>query len=150
MATCTFFGHRDCPESVKTELTETLTRLITEDGFDRFLVGNHGRFDAAAYSVLCELRKIYGHITVRVVLAYMPTEQAAEKYGSDTVLPEGIEAVPKRYAIIWRNKWMIAQSDCVVTCITRPFGGAAQFAELAQKVGKRIINISDKISGKPL
>ncbi|MBE6764742.1 MAG: hypothetical protein E7546_02525 [Ruminococcaceae bacterium] len=63
----------------------------------------------------------------------MPTEQAAEKYGSDTVLPEGIEAVPKRYAIIWRNKWMIAQSDCVVTCITRPFGGAAQFAELAQK-----------------
>ena len=45
---------------------------------------------------------------------------------------------------------MISQSDCVVSCITRPFGGAAQFAELAQKEGKRIINISDKISGKPL
>jgi len=40
------------------------------------------------------LRNIHPHITVSVVLAYMPTDEIANKYGSDTILPEGIEAVP--------------------------------------------------------
>ena len=140
--TCTFFGHRDCPDSIKPKLRETLVRLITEEGVDRFLVGNHGSFDALVYSVLCELRNIYPHITVSVVLAYMPTEEIADKYGSDTILPEGIEAVPKRYAISWRNKWMIDRSDYVVTYVTRSFGGAAKFAEQAMRIGKIIVDVA--------
>jgi len=135
--TCTFFGHRDCPDSIKFKLRETLIRLITEDCVDRFLVGNQGNFDALVYSVLCDLRKLYPYISVTVVLAYMPTEKIANKYGSDTILPEGIETVPKRYAISWRNKWMIKQTEYVVTYITRPYGGAAKFAELAKD---KIIN----------
>ncbi len=140
--TCTFFGHRDCPDSVRLRLRETLMRLITEASVDCFLVGNQGNFDALVYSVLCELRNIYPHITVTVVLAYMPTEEIANKYGSDTILPEGIETVPKRYAISWRNKWMIEQAEYVVTYVTRSFGGAAKFAEDAKKRDKTVIVIS--------
>jgi len=135
LSACTFFGHRDCPDSVKQKLEDTLVQLITENGVDRFYVGNQGNFDALVYRVLCELRGIYPHITVTVVLAYMPPEETANRYGSDAILPEGIEAVPKRYAISWRNKWMINQSEYVVTYVTRSFGGAAISAEIARKNG---------------
>jgi len=140
VSACTFFGHRDCPDSVKQKLKDTLVQLITVNGVDSFYVGNQGNFDALVYRVLCELRDIYPHIVVTVVRAYMPTKEIANKYGSDAILPEGIEAVPKRYAISWRNKWMIEQSEYVVTYVTRSFGGAAMFAEMAVKESKAVIN----------
>jgi len=57
------------------------------------------------------------------------------------MLPEGIETVHPRFAISWRNKWMINQSDYVVTYITHSWGGASQFAQKAEKCLKKIIRI---------
>jgi hypothetical protein len=57
------------------------------------------------------------------------------------MLPEGIETVPKRFAISWRNKWMLSRADYVVTYITRSWGGAAQFAELAERKEKTVIKV---------
>ena len=62
---------------------------------------------------------------------------------SDTMLPEGIETVPKRYAISWRNKWMIDHADYVVTYLVRLQGGAAKFVALAQKRKKQIRSLFD-------
>ena len=59
------------------------------------------------------------------------------------MLPEGIESVPPRFAISWRNRWMLRQSDHVVTFITRSFGGAAQFADAAKQQGKTVINLAE-------
>lgn len=36
MSVCTFFGHRDCPGSVKPRLREVLTELIVNYGVDTF------------------------------------------------------------------------------------------------------------------
>ena len=52
MAACTFFGHRDCPESIKLKLREVLVDLITNHGVDMFYVGHQGQFDAYAHSEL--------------------------------------------------------------------------------------------------
>ena len=57
------------------------------------------------------------------------------------LLPEGIESVHPRYAISWRNNWMLRQSDYVVTYITHSWGGAAQFAENAKKQKKVVVNL---------
>ena len=65
-------------------------------------------------------------------------EDDPEDY-SDTMLPGGIEEVPPRFAIVWRNKWMLRQSDYVVTYVTHFWGGAAQFAEMAVRQGKNVI-----------
>jgi uncharacterized phage-like protein YoqJ len=143
VAVCTFFGHRDCPEAIRPKLRETLIELIEHDGVDSFYVGNQGAFDAMVRSVLRELTPKYPHISYSVVLAYMPTKRNEYEDYSDTMLPEGIETVPKRFAISWRNKWMLRQSDYVVTYITHSWGGAAQFATLAEKKGKMIVNIAD-------
>lgn len=62
MAACTFFGHRDCPDTIKEKLREALTDLIEHHGVNLFYVGNQGNFDAIARSVLGELKKQYPHI----------------------------------------------------------------------------------------
>ena len=141
MPACTFFGHRDCPETIRPKLRSTLKDLITECNVDMFYVGNQGRFDAIVRSVLREMKKEYPHINYAVVLAYMPGEHTEYDDYSDTMLPEGIESVHPRYAISWRNNWMLRQSDYVVTYIAHTWGGAAQFAKKAEKQRKTIINL---------
>lgn len=95
-------------------------------------------------SVLKELVVVYPHINYAVVLERMPPkrEEFDTRDYSDTMFPEGIETVHPRFAISWRNKWMIKQSDYVVTYIAHLWGGAAQFAELAEKQGKIVINLA--------
>ena len=75
-----------------------------------------------------------------VVLAYLPTKKLA--YPFPSLLPDGIEAAPKRFAISYRNKWMLKQSHFVVTYITHDWGGAAQFASLAKKQKKTVLNLT--------
>ena len=95
-------------------------------------------------SVLKELVSLYPYINYAVVLERMPPKR--DEFDicdySDTMLPEGIETVHPRFAISWRNKWMIKQSDYVVTYVTHSWGGAAQFAELAEKQKKTVINLA--------
>ena len=141
MPACTFFGHRECPELIKAQLRAVLIDLGTNHGVDMFYVGNQGQFDAIVRAVLRELKKEYPQINYAVVLAYMPGKQTEFEDCSDTMLPEGIESIHPRYAISWRNNWMLRQSDYVVTYITHTWGGAAQFVSKAEKQGKIIIDL---------
>ena len=145
MSACTFFGHRDCPSSIKPKLREVLIDLIENHSVDMFYVGNKGAYDRMVRAVLRELAQEYAHIHYAVVLERMPGKQS-EDYTedfSDTMLPEGIEEVPPRFAIVWRNKWMLRQSDYVVTYVTHSWGGAAQFAEMAERQKKTVINLAE-------
>ncbi len=141
MPICTFLGHRDCPETIKPKLHTVLVDLITNHGVDMFYVGNQGQYDAIVRSVLRELKKEYSQINYAVVLAYMPKKKTEYDDYSDTMLPEGIETVHPRYAISWRNNWMLQQSEYVVTYITHSWGGAAQCAKKAKAQKMTIINL---------
>ena len=139
----TFFGHRYCPSSIKPKLHNVIINLIEKEHVDLFYVGNHGAFDAMVRAQLRELEQIYPNIRYAVVLAYLPqksNEFDPQNY-SDTIFPEGIETVPKRFAISWRYRWMLRQADYVVTYVTHSWGGAAQFAEMAKRQHKKVINI---------
>lgn len=143
MARCTFFGHRECPDSIKIQLRAVLIDLLTNHDIDMFYVGNQGRFDAIVRGILRELKIEYQQINYAVVLAYMPGKQTEYDDFPDTMIPEGIESVHPRYAISWRNNWMLRQSDYVVTYITHSWGGAAQYAAKAARQGKNVINLAD-------
>lgn len=140
MSSCTFFGHRDCPSSIKGKLHEEIERLICNHGVETFYVDTQGSFDRMAYAAFVELRQRYRYIKVYRVLAYMP--KVDDTGTVDTIVPEGIETAHPRYAIIKRNNWMIDRSDYVVAYITHPTGGAYQAVERAKKKGKTIIAIS--------
>lgn len=145
MSVCTFFGHRECPDSVKPKLKDVLIELHTNYGVDLFYVGNQGRFDAIVRSTLRELRKEYPSIKYAVVLAYLPEKQSDCDAYSDTMLPEGIEYIYPRYTLSWRNNWMLHESNFVVTYIVHSWGGAAKYATKAMRKGKNVINIADHL-----
>jgi len=137
MGICTFFGHRDCPASMADQLYITIENIIVSGQADTFLVGHQGSFDTLATKALLCLKNKYPKIRCMIVLAYMPSSQ--EKYTLETVYPEGLECVPPRFAISYRNRWLIQQSDMVITYITRDWGGAAQFVRKAIRYGKTIV-----------
>ena len=139
--TCCFFGHREVTHNIRDKLTSIIEKLITEDGVIDFFVGNQGQFDWMVYSVLKELKAKYPQIRYTVVLAYMPDEHIKELYGEDTLFPDGLESVPKKFAISKRNEWMIRQSGVVVCYVHKITGGAAKFKEKAEKKGLKIICI---------
>ena len=112
---CTFFGHRECPDSIKPELREALIELIENCGVNMFYVGNQGQFDAMVRRVLKDFKLKYPHIDYAVVLAYPPAAGTGGMDYSDTLLPEGIETVYPRFAISWRNRWMLSLTDIVRT-----------------------------------
>ena len=143
MPACTFFGHRDCPDTIKPQLCQVLIDLIENHNVDMFYVGNQGHFDVIVRSTLRNLQHEYPQINYAVVLAYIPGKQTEYDDYTDTMLPEGIESVHPRYAISWRNNWMLKQSDYVVTYITHTYGGAARYANLAETRRKIVINLQN-------
>ena len=144
MPYCVFFGHKDADSSISPRLREAITKLMLEQGVTDFLVGNNGKFDYIVYKTLKDIKQEYPDITYSVVLAYLPGEKAEyENYYAEeeTLLPDGIEVGPARFAIDRRNKWMVEQADYAITYVTHSWGGAAKFKELAEKKGKTVINI---------
>ena len=140
--TVTFFGHKDTPKEIEPTLRTTLVDLIENHGATEFYVGNNGNFDTMVRRQLEDLSQTYP-ITYNVVLAYLPVKKSEYDDFTNTLLPEGIETIPKRFAISYRNKWMLEQSDTVVSYVIRTYGGATQFKELAEKQGKMIIELSE-------
>ena len=140
--TVAFFGHKDTPKEIEPILRTTLVDLIENHGATEFYVGNNGNFDTMVRRQLEKLSQTYP-ITYNVVLAYLPTKKSEYDDFTNTLLPEGIESVPKRFAISYRNKWMIEQSDVVVTYVTHTYGGAWQFKVIAQRQGKMVIELSE-------
>ncbi len=141
MATCTFFGHRDCPETINPKLHSTIIDLIEHHDVDMFYVGNQGQFDAMVRSALKKLKQEYPHIDYAVVLAYMPGKPTEYEDYSDTIFPEGLETVHPRYAISYRNTWMLTHSDYIITYVIRPCGGAVGFAKKAARLNKIVLNL---------
>lgn len=142
MVACTFFGHHECPDLIKSKVREVLVDLIANHDVDMFYVGNQGQFDAIVRSVLRELKNEYPLINYAVVLAYMPGKPCEYDDYADTMLPEGIESIHPRYAISWRNNWMLRQSKYVVAYITHSWGGAAQFIQKARLQRKCLIELN--------
>lgn len=104
-------------------------------------MGNQGDFDTMAKNTLKKLKEKYLHIDYSIVLAYIPSKKESYKYISDTIYPDGLETVPKRFAIDRRNRWLINHSDYMVVYVEHSFGGASKFYELALKKKKNVINL---------
>ena len=136
MKICTFFGHRDCGEAVVPALRKTVIACL-QKGVTDFYVGHEGQFDALALACLRQLSVEYPHMRYVVVLAYVPTGPL--DFSDPTLLPDGIERVPRRFAIAHRNRWMIDRADCVIAYVTHSFGGAAACARRAERLGKQVI-----------
>lgn len=135
----TFCGHSNVADvaNVKVWLYEVVESKI-QQGFSTFYLGGYGSFDHLCAFVVHDLKKKYPHIESILILPYLDKTVDMTNY-DDTIYPP-LENTPKRYCIVKRNKWMVENSDCVISYVTHSFGGAAQTYEHAIKKGKEVIN----------
>ena len=138
--TVCFFGHSDAPWSVQPKLREVILDLIDNEGADEFYVGTHGNFDRMVLAVLSELSETRA-FRFYVVLKYLPAEKENPR-ADHAILPDGIENIPPRFAIHYRNKFMLEAADIVVTYVKHLWGGAAKYKRLAEKKNRRVFEIS--------
>ena len=103
-----------------------------------FYLGGYGEFDSLAASVLREHKKRYPQVELVLVLAYFPS--AKDTSGYDATVYPPLETVPPRFAICYRNRWMVNAADAVVGCVLHDWGGAASTLRYAKQKKKRVIS----------
>ncbi len=151
---CSFFGHRDYGNDSEYCLLSVIERLIFTANVDVFYVGNKGAFDRAVHRALKILKRKYPYMKVYIVLDCVDLfadnklnedekEYLEELKDFEFLVPEGIENVPKRYAMSYRNEWMINECDIsVVYCL---YSGTCtqKHVEKLKRIGKTVVNIAE-------
>ena len=95
MKACSFFGHRDTPqtEELKQKVRETVERLIVEEGVDAFLFGSRSKFDELCHIVVTELKEKYPHIQR---IAYLCKHESGCLVGAGARLKQQIKQTTGR------------------------------------------------------
>ena len=155
MKACSFFGHRDTPqtEELKQRVRETVERLIVEEGVDTFLFGSRSKFDELCHMVVTELKEKYPRIR-RV--AYLCRHESGCLVGTGDGMRQAIKRVTGRdeyvrefeeikrsnrvnsagrAAYVERNYWMIDESQIIVCYIKKSQGGTAQALKYGEQEG---------------
>ena len=113
MASCFFIGHRNAPEKLRPLLDEAIERHITEYGVREFIVGHYGHFDYMAAAAVKAAKEQHPDTSLVLLLPYYPFPYDTEGYDS-TYYPEGMEDVPKPFAIVRANEHMIKTCDYLI------------------------------------
>jgi uncharacterized phage-like protein YoqJ len=120
MKACSFFGHRDTPqtEELKDKVRETVERLIVEEGVDTFLFGSRSKFDDLCLLIVTELKGKYPNIKRIYVRSQYPyidkqyKDYLLKSY-DDTIIPNRVENAGKA-SYVERNQEMINVSNFCV------------------------------------
>lgn len=116
MKSCFLIGHRDAPIALRENLEKAITAAITDYGVTEFVVGQYGAFDKMAAGCLAEAKKGHPELRVVLLLPYHPSERAVVlPAGFDgSFYPPGMEAVPRRLAIVRANEYMARHCDVLI------------------------------------
>lgn len=128
-------------------LLDFLEETVGEKEADMFL-GGYGEFDAFAYNCCKKYSETHKQVKLIYVTPYQLTkdnEKRQEQYLSefDYIIYPEIEDKPLRYAITYRNKYMIECADCVVAYVSHSWGGAYTSYKYAKRLRKRIFNLAE-------
>lgn len=132
---CFFIGHRDAPDSLRLRLEEVIEQCISKFGITEFVVGQYGNFDRMAAHALVDAKKRHPDITLLLLIPYHPADRPVKAPpGFDgTYYPEGMEAVPKRLAIVRANRYMVDHCDCLIAYVWHPASNARELLEYARR-----------------
>ena len=143
----TFCGHRIFDKNEKEfGLYELLCNIIKENSVE-FFIGGYGAFDdyalytAIKYKEKHQKTKIY-FITPYIDKGYTKLEYYKDKV--DGIIYPELEKVPKKFAILKRNEWMIKRADVAIAYVKLSWGGAWNSLEYAKKLKKKIINLANQ------
>ena len=144
--TITFCGHSNClfSDEEKEKLKQLLIKEIRKNPTCKFYLGGYGDFDSLCLRTLRELKTDSPDIELLFITPYLDSNysklQLAKYYYDDVMFPP-IENVPRKFAILKRNEWMVDSADLVIAYVKYSWGGAAKTLEYAKRKKVPIINI---------
>ena len=144
MKSCFFIGHREVDERLLPTLVNAVERLVVSEGVTCFYVGRYGGFDRVAATAVKQVKQRYPEIILMLVLPYHPAEHPVETpCGFDgTYYPEGMETVPRRFAIVQANKHMVENVDWLIAYVRHGASNSKRILEYAKKRSVPCINLA--------
>ena len=146
MKRITFCGHRDFypTDQLKQEVIKIITDFVGDEDVE-FLLGGYGNFDAFALSCCKEYKKAHPNSTLIFVSPYLDDTYLKNKNSDlkyDLTIYPPLENTPKKYAILKRNEYMVANSDLLIAYVLFGFGGAAKTLNYAKRKNKACKNVA--------
>ena len=142
-----FFGHATFlrTEEIEKRLLSVLQDQVG-DAPCEFFLGGYGGFDEFARTCCEKYKKEHPNVRLVFVTPYITPEYQRNqldyrKDSYDEIVYPPIEDKPYRFAISYRNQWMVQQADLVITFVQSSFGGAYQSYCYAKRRNKTIINL---------
>ena len=147
MKTCFLIGHRDAPFMVREKLEKAIAAAITDYGVTEFVVGQYGAFDTMAAACLAEAKKACPEIRLVLLLPYHPSARAfVLPAGFDASLyPPGMEAVPRRLAIVRANEYMAKHCDLLIGYTVLQNSNSGRIMRKVRP-GCIVVNLAEKAS----
>ena len=137
MKSCFLFGHSDTPHDIRSAIEAAVERQYLTYGICQYYVGGYGSFDSMAASAVKRAKKRYRDISLYLLLPYHPAERHIETpEGFDGTFYPPLEKVPRRYAIVRANRYMIETCDSVI-CYVNHIGNTRKLLEYAQFRAKK-------------
>lgn len=142
-----FCGHREFTPDAEKEKTiiDILLKYAETEQEVVCYTGGYGAFDWFAASCIRKAQAIVQNIRNYLIIPYITTSYLdrikihIEEF--DEIIYPPLESVPKRFAIIRRNKWMVDNSDLLIAYVKYSWGGAARTLEYAKRRRMEIIFI---------
>ena len=145
----TFCGHSNYSSNLEDEerLLKFLEKVVCENQVD-FYLGGYGNFDSFAYECCKKYKETHPKVSLVFVTPYLTVEYQKnhleyQKTRYDEIVYPDIEDKPPRFAIIYRNRYMVDKADYVVAYVSHDWGGAYTTYKYAQRKGKKIFNLAD-------
>ena len=143
-----FCGHAQFSKSEEYEqqILAFLEEKVGDRAADLYL-GGYGSFDSFAYDCCKKYKKTHPNVSLVFVTPYLTIDYQKnhldyQKARYDSILYPEIEDKPKRYAITYRNKYMVEKADYVVAYVSLGWGGAYTTYKHAKRNGKEIFNLA--------
>lgn len=147
---CFFIGHREAGSEILPALEDAIEKHISEYGVTEFIVGNYGGFDRLAARAVIAAKERHPDITLSLLIPYHPAERPiGTPPGFDgTFYPPGMEAVPRRYAIVRANRYVIDHVDYLIAYVWHPASNARNLVDYARRREKSallfVTNLGEK------
>lgn len=150
--TCCFIGHRtvEATEKMKSFLSQTVEKLITEENVDTFLFGSRSEFDTLALDIVTKIKEKYPHIKriyVRAEYPYIDDHYTSyllksydEAYFPEKIIGAGRAVyVERNYEMINQSKFCVFYYDASL-CDPKRKSGTKIALDYAVKNNKTVIN----------
>lgn len=140
---CFFIGHREAASDILPTLKKAVEKHISEYGVGEFVVGQYGGFDHFAAKAVISAKESHPEVRLLLLLPYHPSDRPPKTpFGFDgTFYPPGMETVPRRFAIVRTNRYMIDHSDYLIAYAWHPGSYARNLLDYASRRPIQISNL---------